>query len=252
MKRLILLGLLGFCTVANAATMDCGDGYSAEVVDGKLISVTLSDGNTYFGHKYWSYDATTNEIVHSLIKKPRKCSSEYKKPSRKQVIENIVKSFDFEKNHKIYSLSKAEGRLMAKYAKHQLATNPICYKISDGAKSKIHSGKYYFYCGEQDGRTAQILFTKSDMENLNILKVEAHLSRSASIELCDAAIKKNLNNPETFNYHIFDTGTDQMSNGITRVVRGFSAKNGLGMEVDYRATCSVSSSGNTTISVKQK
>lgn len=141
---------------------------------------------------------------------------------------------------------------MEAFARKQMKSNPICYRVSDGAKSKQKKGSFYFYCEDEAGKLEQIFFTASDMKSSQVLAATTHVPRSRAISLCDTAIKGQLTNSGTLDSHMLDTSVSQMANGVSGVVRGFSAKNGLGMEVDYRATCHVNSIGEVSVSLEQK
>ena len=73
-----------------------------------------------------------------------------------------------------------------------------------------------------------------------VAEQDKHFDKSAAIAKCDDAIKRKLNHPATFNQHVTDTSAARNENGNIMIVRGFSAKNGLGIEVDYRANCIIS------------
>ncbi|WP_156496274.1 hypothetical protein [Eikenella sp. NML03-A-027] len=66
---------------------------------------------------------------------------------------------------------------------------------------------------------------------------DKQVDEAAAINLCDAAIKRQLANPSTFSGHILDTGTSIGATGNIVVTRGFTAKNNAGMEIEYRARC---------------
>lgn len=63
---------------------------------------------------------------------------------------------------------------------------------------------------------------------------------AAAVKQCDNAIKAQLNNPGTFSGHITDTLVSKNANGNIVVTRGFTAKNGMGMKIDYQARCVLS------------
>ncbi|HFR8693841.1 TPA: hypothetical protein ACHX9H_001648 [Neisseria gonorrhoeae] len=77
------------------------------------------------------------------------------------------------------------------------------------------------------------------------------IDSSAVISQCDEAIKAQLNHPRTFDPHILDTATGVNQNGNVLVTRGFTAKNGLGMQIDYRAYC-VITDNKVEVSIEQK
>ena len=66
---------------------------------------------------------------------------------------------------------------------------------------------------------------------------DKQVDEAAAINLCDAAIKRQLANPSTISGHILDTGTSIGATGNIVVTRGFTAKNNAGMEIEYRARC---------------
>ena len=84
-----------------------------------------------------------------------------------------------------------------------------------------------------------------------VAEQDKHFDKSAAIAKCDDAIKRKLNHPATFNQHVTDTSAARNENGNIMIVRGFSAKNGLGIEVDYRANCIISN-GRVDLHIDQK
>lgn len=89
------------------------------------------------------------------------------------------------------------------------------------------TNKKRFFISENDIKTQAAVTAEQDKE----------IDNMRAINVCDDAIKAHLNHPGTFNPHVTDTGTAINPNGNIIVTRGFTAKNGLGMEIDYRARC---------------
>lgn len=84
-------------------------------------------------------------------------------------------------------------------------------------------------------------------------KSEEVKNHSKALDLCDAAIKQELNHPSTFNPQYLDSSAQENSYGNTQVVRGFSAKNGMGIEIEYRAQCVVYPDGSAkVVGIEQK
>lgn len=91
------------------------------------------------------------------------------------------------------------------------------------------ANKNRFFVSESDINASKSVTAEQDKE----------IDNMAAIRICDEGIKANLQHPSTFDSHVTDTGVSVNPNGNIIVVRGFSAKNGMGMEIEYRAICTL-------------
>ncbi|ENX8371649.1 hypothetical protein EEC43_11895, partial [Neisseria gonorrhoeae] len=104
-----------------------------------------------------------------------------------------------------------------------------------------------------DCRNGKRFFVSTDDLNSgrkSTAEQDKKIDSSAVISQCDEAIKAQLNHPRTFDPHILDTATGVNQNGNVLVTRGFTAKNGLGMQIDYRAYC-VITDNKVEVSIEQ-
>lgn len=105
-----------------------------------------------------------------------------------------------------------------------------------------------------DCRNGKRFFVSTDDLNSgrkSTAEQDKKIDSSAVISQCDEAIKAQLNHSRTFDPHILDTATGVNQNGNVLVTRGFTAKNGLGMQIDYRAYC-VITDNKVEVSIEQK
>ncbi|MGP1363635.1 hypothetical protein [Neisseria sicca] len=105
-----------------------------------------------------------------------------------------------------------------------------------------------------DCRNGKRFFVSTDDLNSgrkSTAEQDKEIDNSAVISQCDVAIKAQLNHPGTFDPHLLDTATGVNPNGNILVTRGFTAKNGLGMQIDYRAYC-VITGNKVEVSIEQK
>ena len=122
--------------------------------------------------------------------------------------------------------------------------------ISD-ARSNPKAKQMVFFVDCRNGK--RFFVSTDDLNSGRKLTAEQdkEIDNSAVISQCDAAIKAKLNHPGTFDPHLLDTATGVNPNGNILVTRGFTAKNGLGMQIDYRAYC-VITDNKVEVSVEQK
>ena len=123
---------------------------------------------------------------------------------------------------------------LKKYMISTLAKNPKCKpELVDISTQRKNS--YYLLCTDLN----KIYWTVDDMKNAVVRSAPKHLSDTTAIKRCEDLIRKELANSRTFKRKYFDTGVSKVLQGRSEVVIGFSAKNGLGMKVDFRARCLV-------------
>ena len=122
--------------------------------------------------------------------------------------------------------------------------------ISD-ARSNPKAKQMVFFVDCRNGKRFFVSTDDLNSGRKSTAEQDKKIDNSAVISQCDAAIKAQLNHPGTFDPHILDTATGVNPNGNILVTRGFTAKNGLGMQVDYRAYC-VITDNKVEVSVEQK
>ena len=122
--------------------------------------------------------------------------------------------------------------------------------ISD-ARSNPKAKQMVFFVDCRNGKRFFVSTDDLNSGRKSTAEQDKEIDNSAVISQCDAAIKAQLNHPGTFDPHLLDTATGVNPNGNILVTRGFTAKNGLGMQIDYRAYC-VITGNKVEVSVEQK
>nr|DAK77174.1 MAG TPA: hypothetical protein [Caudoviricetes sp.] len=122
--------------------------------------------------------------------------------------------------------------------------------ISD-ARSNPKAKQMVFFVDCRNGKRFFVSTADLNSGRKSTAEQDKEIDHSAVISQCDAAIKAQLNHPGTFDPHLLDTATGVNPNGNILVTRGFTAKNGLGMQIDYRAYC-VITDNKVEVSVEQK
>lgn len=122
--------------------------------------------------------------------------------------------------------------------------------ISD-ARSNPKAKQMVFFVDCRNGKRFFVSTDDLNSGRKSTAEQDKEIDNSAVISQCDAAIKAQLNHPGTFDPHLLDTATGVNPNGNILVTRGFTAKNGLGMQIDYRAYC-VITDNKVEVSIEQK
>ena len=122
--------------------------------------------------------------------------------------------------------------------------------ISD-ARSNPKAKQMVFFVDCRNGKRFFVSTDDLNSGRKSTAEQDKEIDNSAVISQCDAAIKAQLNHPGTFDPHLLDTATRENPNGNILVTRGFTAKNGLGMQIDYRAYC-VITDNKVEVSIEQK
>ena len=115
-----------------------------------------------------------------------------------------------------------------------LYQNPECKP--EYVDASVNAKKTYFVLCDN---LEKIYWTTDDMKTNTIRGFISHLSHNEAISYCESLIATQLTNPSTFKRKTFDTSVTEVLQGRSHVYMGFSAKNGMGMEVDFRARCLV-------------
>lgn len=153
-----------------------------------------------------------------------------KRVSRLESLKNQYKEFNG-----IYGATKKVSKEdLRDYMIKILYQNPECKP--EYVDASVNSKKTYFVlCSNLE----KIYWTINDMETNTIRGFASHLSHNKAISYCESLVATKLTNPSTFKRKTFDTSVTEVLQGRSHVYMGFSAKNGMGMEVDYRARCLV-------------
>lgn len=122
--------------------------------------------------------------------------------------------------------------------------------ISD-ARSNPKAKQMVFFVDCRNGKRFFVSTDDLNSGRKSTAEQDKKIDNSDAISQCDAAIKAQLNHPGTFDPHLLDTATGVNQNGNVLVTRGFTAKNGLGIQIDYRAYC-VITDNKVEVSIEQK
>ena len=130
--------------------------------------------------------------------------------------------------------SKVTKEGLRNYMIKVVSENPNC--VPDYVDASVNAkNTYYVLCGNLE----KIYWTINDMQNNNVKGFATHLDDSKAISYCESLISAELTNPSTFKRKTFDTSVAKVQQGRSQVYMGFTAKNGMGMEVDFKARCLV-------------
>ena len=111
-------------------------------------------------------------------------------------------------------------------------------------KSTNEKRTYFLMCTDMK----KVYWSESDMKDGIVRSVIPHLSDVEALAYCEELIKLQLNNPETFSPSILNYTITRVEDSRSVVVQNFSAKNGLGTKLNYRATCLV---GNEVYEIQE-
>ena len=115
-----------------------------------------------------------------------------------------------------------------------ISENPDC--VPEYVDSSVNTkNTYYLSCSNNE----KIYWTVDDMQNNKVKGFAQHIDDSKAISYCESLISAELTNPATFKRKTFDTGVAKVQQGRSQVYMGFTAKNGMGMEVNFKARCLV-------------
>lgn len=130
--------------------------------------------------------------------------------------------------------SKATKSSLRNYMIQVISKNPDCVPEYVDASTKTKD-TYFIFCENLE----KIYWTINDMKSNNVKSFATHLDDSKAISYCESLISAELTNPSTFRRKTFDTSVAKVQQGRSQVYMGFTAKNGMGMEVDFKGRCLV-------------
>lgn len=111
-------------------------------------------------------------------------------------------------------------------------------------KSTNKKRTYFLMCTDMQ----KVYWSEKDMKDGIIRTVIPHLSDREALAYCEQLIKMQLNNPQTFSPSILNYKVTKVADSRSIVIQNFSAKNGLGTKLNYRATCLV---GNEVYEIQE-
>jgi hypothetical protein len=137
--------------------------------------------------------------------------------------------------------SKSDVVLVKNYVRHQMLTNPACYTVLDVAPSSSKKNYFFMHCLKENTQRRFLtthLFIRKDASELLSVKPKTHVSETTAIESCKGLLISNTTHPYTFKQRSY-AGVSRVGQGTTLVRIEFSAKNGLGIKVNYHGNCYV-------------
>ncbi|MBL6693579.1 MAG: hypothetical protein ISP94_01765 [SAR86 cluster bacterium] len=124
-----------------------------------------------------------------------------------------------------------------------LEITPNCFpEYVDKSTNKKRT--YFLMCTDMK----KVYWSESDMKDGIVRSIIPHLSDLEALAYCEELIKLQLNNPETFSPSILNYAVTKVEDSRSVVVQNFSAKNGIGAKLNYRATCLV---GNEVYEIQE-
>ena len=219
MKQLIFLGFVVALILYFSLTVDEYTGTVGEYVTDEKSAEELKESKK---------EITINQKIEEQVKKEKE---EYEK--------SVLKFESIKNEYKEFNGIYGETRRVSKedlrdYMIKVLYQNPECKP--EYVDASVNAKKTYFvFCDNLE----KIYWTTDDMKTNTIRGFISHLSHNQAISYCESLIATQLTNPSTFKRKTFDTSVTEVLQGRSHVYMGFSAKNGMGMEVDFRARCLV-------------
>jgi len=219
MKQLIFLGVVVALILYFSLTVDEYTGTVGEYVTDEKSAEELKESKK---------EITINQKIEEQVKKEKE---EYEK--------SVLKFESIKNEYKEFNGIYGETRRVSKedlrdYMIKVLYQNPECKP--EYVDASVNAKKTYFvFCDNLE----KIYWTTDDMKTNTIRGFISHLSHNQAISYCESLIATQLTNPSTFKRKTFDTSVTEVLQGRSHVYMGFSAKNGMGMEVDFRARCLV-------------
>ncbi len=128
-----------------------------------------------------------------------------------------------------------------------------CAEIITGYRSSSRKGAYYVTCNAKNGGPPfNIWFTPDEVKSNRNLTVPDPYPEAQSRKACEQAIQASVTYPSTLDIHHFiGYATEVHNNGNRTVFQEFSAKNGLGIELQHQAKCLIQPNGDVEIVILQ-
>ena len=176
-----------------------------------------------------------------------------------------------EKKPKVASLTNADVASVVSGAMYNEETRALEFELTELAKlqarhpqceelqgvglspSRSSPGRPVFFtqCKTPDGDFFNTDYTVTQILNKELQVVDSY-SYDQAHEWCGRMIRQKLNHPGTYDEHMLDVGYEKRAGGRSTMVIGFSAKNGLGIEMDYRAVCRLERGRPGSVAIRQQ
>lgn len=150
--------------------------------------------------------------------------------------------------------SAAEKALIEAGALKVLADEGNCASIYTGYRSSSQQGAYYVTCTAMNGREDfNVWFTPEELTSSGSLALPEPYPEQQSREGCNSAIESFVMNPSTLDIHsLLGYSSNVGNNGKRAITQEFSAKNLLGLELEYVARCLILPDGTLEFSASEK
>ncbi len=150
-------------------------------------------------------------------------------------------------------LTNAEKQVVKRGALKVLRDEANCAEITTGYRSGSRKGAYYVTCNAKNGGSPfNVWFTPDEVKSGNILAVPKAYPETQSRQACEQIINEHISHPSTLDiHHVFGYATKVHNNGNRTVIQEFTAKNGFGLELKYRARCVIQPNGSLEITITE-
>ncbi len=154
----------------------------------------------------------------------------------------------------VSEFTEAEKKIVRRGALKVLKDEANCAGIIDGFRSGSRQGAFFVTCNAGDGGgTFNVWFTPAEVESRGTLAIPDAYPAKLSRRACEEAITARVLYASTLDIHHFlGYATEVHNNGNRTVIQEFSAKNGFGLELDYRARCLIQPDGVLEITIAEK
>lgn len=135
------------------------------------------------------------------------------------------------------------------------ARHPQCEELQGVglSPSKSSPGQPVFFaqCKTPGGDFFNTDYTVTQILNRELQVVKSY-SYDQSHEWCGRLIREKLNHPGTYDENVLDVDYEERAGGRSTMVIGFTAKNGFGVEMEYRAVCRFERGKQGSVMISQK
>jgi hypothetical protein len=148
-------------------------------------------------------------------------------------------------------LTAEEKAILKRAALKVLRDEPKCAKVIHGHRDTFKKGGYYISCvSSVDAHNFNIFFSRQDLEAGAKIGIPESFDEAASRRGCVKAIKDRISHPSTLTVHsIMGYATKVHDNGARTIIQDFTASNGFGLAVRYRARCLIDPDGSLEIAI---
>ena len=124
-----------------------------------------------------------------------------------------------------------------------------CAEIFTGYRSSSRKGAYYVTCNAKNGGPPfNVWFTPDEVKSNRNLTVPPPYPAAQSRKACEQAIQASVTHPSTLDLHqLTGYATEVHNNGNRTVIQEFSARIGLGVELQHQAKCLIQPNGDLEI-----